>query len=420
MSLQSSTLGLKARWILPVVSPPLEAGTVVLCNDRIVDVGRDKDADKTVDLGNCAIIPGLVNCHTHLEFSYLQEPLMAPGAAFTDWIWAVLAERIDRASQGAGELDGNGIARGIAELKVAGTAMVGEIATEEAWPQVMRSTRSAPICGVRFWELIGTSGSREHDAREAAQRFLHADPPAGWRSGLSPHAPYTVGMQLLEFAVQLAKRQNQPVAMHLAETREELQLIESQNGPLRELLDALGVWQEGSIPCGARLVNYLERLADAPRSLVVHGNYLDELSTDFLAQRAAKMSVIYCPRTHAYFGHERYPLGRLLRRGVHIALGTDSRASNPDLSLFEEARFIATTHQNVDPAIVLALATLHGARALSASHHVGALRAGMSSDLTIVHLPEGVHDPLGALFHPSSRPESLAHYWARSFADDDS
>ena len=85
-------------------------------------------------------------------------------------------------------------------------------------------------------------------------------------------------------------------------------------------------------------------LADAPRALVIHGNYLDRDEHEFLAAHADRMSLVYCPRTHAYFDHPPYPLAELLAAGVRVALGTDSRASNPDLNLLGEMRHVARTH----------------------------------------------------------------------------
>ncbi len=108
--------------------------------------------------------------------------------------------------------------------------------------------------------------------------------------------------------------------MHVAESREELELLAHGTGAFRQLLDGLGVWPPKTFTAGMRPLDYLNRLAEAPRTLVIHGNYLDREEIDFLAARRATMSVVFCPRTHAYFAHERYPLARMLARGVNVAL----------------------------------------------------------------------------------------------------
>ena len=137
--------------------------------------------------------------------------------------------------------------------------------------------------------------------------------------------------------------------MHLAESREELEWIHSNSGPFREILGEAGAARsrEGQ---RSSILDYLELLAGASRALVVHGNYLTDEELDFIAARAATMAVVYCPRTHAFFGHQPYPLARMLEMGVPVALGTDSRASNPDLSVLAEMQFVAAHHPDVSAA----------------------------------------------------------------------
>ena len=111
---------------------------------------------------------------------------------------------------------------------------------------------------------------------------------------------------------------------------------------------------------------------------MIHGNYLDDDERAFLATHRDRMSLVYCPRTHAYFSHRPYPLAELLAGGVRVALGTDSRASNPDLDLLAEMRHIAKTHAAIDPHEILRLGTLAGATALGATKTLAVLRRASS------------------------------------------
>ncbi len=188
-----------------------------------------------------------------------------------------------------------------------------------------------------------------------------------------------------------------PVAIHLAESREELELLATHAGPFRQLLDDLGVWNPGGIPRGSRPIDYIKLLAVAPRALVIHGNYLDAAEIAYLAGRADRMSVVYCPRTHAYFQHELYPLAAMLAAGVNVALGTDSRASNPDLSLLAEMRHIARHHPQIPTETIIQMGTLNGARALGLADLIGSLNVGKLADLTVVGLPEANDDDPHAL-----------------------
>jgi cytosine/adenosine deaminase-related metal-dependent hydrolase len=166
----------------------------------------------------------------------------------------------------------------------------------------------------------------------------------------------------------------------------------------------LNAWDPAAGARYRRVLDYLARLATAPRALVVHGNYLSDEEVFFLAQHAATMSVIYCPRTHDFFRHAPYPLARMLSQGVAVAVGTDSRASNPDLGLFEELKFIASHHSAIAPDRILELGTFSGARALGLDGEMGTLEAGKRADLAVIRLsPAAADDPHERLFSSDAR-----------------
>jgi cytosine/adenosine deaminase-related metal-dependent hydrolase len=386
-------LALRARWVLPVHAPPIANGTVVIHGQTIAAVGQgDQQYPGTMDLGAAIILPGLVNAHAHLEFSDLTRPLSYQGDNFAAWIAQVTRHRSERARADANAAP-RAIARGLAESIASGVTSIGDIATE-GW--CLTEAVPLPVDMVAFWEVIALAADRFDLMLANVDR--HANAPGGrWFPGVSPHAPYTVHPGLFARLVALAAQRGLPVAFHLAESREELQLLHSGTGPLVEYLDARGFWIADAIPAATRPLDYLRVLSQAPRSLVIHGNYLDEAEIDFVSRHAQRMSVVYCPRTHHYFGHPTHPLARLLAAGANVALGTDSRASNPDLSLLAEMRFVAQAFPQIRPEQVLALATLGGARALGLAHSVGTLQAGKLANLAVVALTKGTSDPYDAL-----------------------
>jgi cytosine/adenosine deaminase-related metal-dependent hydrolase len=269
--------------------------------------------------------------------------------------------------------------------------MLGEIATSD-W-----RTCEIPPWRPRlmmFHEAIGPTLTRAHAAAVDADAFLRAAPRDGIRPGLSPHAPYTVHTRLLESLVELSQKNRVPVAMHLAETREELELLNLGSGALRDLLESVGAWEESENARLSCVLDYLTALSRAERALVIHGNYLDDDEVAFLADRQDRMAVVYCPRTHAYFEHESYPLAEMLAAGVTMAFGTDSRSSNPDLSLLAEMRFVRDMHPDVAPSKIVELATLGGARALGLADQIGTLEPGKRADIVAVRMPGGANDPI--------------------------
>lgn len=336
--------------------------------------------DTAHDLGNVVLFPGFVNAHTHLEFSYRPRPLGAPGMNLPEWIRLVIGER-----QRIITPVGDAIAAGVRESLQNGVTTLGEISTaaEGASYEIIDLSL--------FLEVIGFSRARAESALAAVSERLGTLKQAANNGriqlGISPHAPYTVSPDLLMRLVQLATECNVPIAMHVAESEAELELLARGAGAFQSLLDERSMWDATAISVGSRALDYMKVLADAPRALVIHGNYLDATEHAFLAKHSDRMSLVYCPRTHAYFGHPPYPLADLLRVGVCVALGTDSRASNPDLSLLSEMRHVASTHPSIAPSDILRLGTLAGAKALGRTQECGSLTPGKLADLVAVPLP---------------------------------
>jgi cytosine/adenosine deaminase-related metal-dependent hydrolase len=371
-ALPADSWTLTARWVFPMDGEPLPGGTITIQGECIFSVSPHGDRAADLDLGNAAILPGLVNAHTHLDLSGLRGRC-PPGADFPAWLMAIGRHRRETTPE---QVD-NAIRAGLAESIRFGTTLLGDIAAGGAsWPILA----NAPIRAIVFRELIGPTEERAERAYAEAVAWLESHPAtACCRPGLSPHAPYTVRASL--FRRVAALHPSQPVAIHLAETREELELLAHKRGPFVSFLSELGVWdKEGLIGGIGDLLTLFE--GPTPR-LFVHGNYLGP--NDLIPAGSA---VVYCPRTHAAFGHDRHPLPRLLAAGVNVALGTDSLASNPDLDLLAEARWVREHFPELPDSIILSLATLNGARALGLEELTGSLTSGKSADLVVLSLPD--------------------------------
>ncbi len=410
---------LRARYMFPVEGDPIPGGAVSIEGERIVACGAGVSpaAHAIRDLGNVAILPGLVNAHVHLDFSDLPAPLGHRGIGFADWLRRVMACR-----QQPGRPDRKPVALGLDESLRNGLTALGDIV------QPGQPLAASPIEVTAFLELIAPTADRVAAAVELAvshlrptagaaaqqvgQTFLSAQDsatssadknvcPTVGNVGLSPHAPYSVHPNLLAAVVELSRRHEIPVAMHVAESSEELQLLQDGGGPLRRFLEERGAWDATAIPRGARPLDYLQLLARSHRALVIHGNYLDDEEISLLAATAERMSVVYCPRTHDWFAHRDYPLEKLLAAGATVALGTDGRGSSPDLSLLGEMRVAARRHPGVPLAAILRMATLQGARAFGRETEIGSLAAGKRADLAIVALPDrSADDPHELLLDP--------------------
>lgn len=391
-----------ARWIFPVDAPPIERGCITIANDKIAALESRGARTPDVDLGDVAILPGFVNAHTHLDLTGSRS-LCPPTPEFTQWLRQVIAFRRTRSPEHV-QAD---IAEGIAECLRFGTTLIGDISSGgESWI----SLANCPCRSVVFHEMLGLTKERAQQSWQLARQWLEATKSDEChRAGLSPHAPYSV------LSTQYSVLGTQPylIATHLGESEDELQLLRHHTGPFVDFLKKMNVWnEEGLIQSCEQVVREL------PHGIFVHCNYLDP-ATPFLATQ----TVVVCPRTHAAFGHPHHPFltsqsGRGAGgEGVRVALGTDSLASNPDLDILAEARFLRLHYPEVAPAAILRMLTLNGAEALGFADVTGSLTPGKSADLVVLPLPNEERDDPNDLVLASTLPVRDVMFrgnWVRS------
>ena len=348
------------------------------------------------------MLPGLVNAHTHLEFSTLTEPLAA-GGGLPGWIGRVVAARRARETGIAGDSEALCVAafrRGLAESAACGVTAIGEIATAAA---ALAYAGPGPATRV-FREGLGLRAT----ANAAVPRHVAADldrlAAAGVACGISPHAPYSVAAPLGRRLLAEAGRRRLPVAMHLLESEAEAELLESGTGPFRRLLEDLGAWDSDAPPALLPAAEWIGRLARARRGMVVHATHIgrDAAALARLARHRDRLAVAICPRTTLAISGVLPPLAVLRRAGLRVALGTDSRASNPDLSLLVECRTLVAAGL-ASPAEALRMATLHGAWAIGFEDRSGRIATGRPADLAILRPAAAVSaDPLAAALDPAT------------------
>ena len=378
----------RAAWVCPVVEPPIKNGCVLVVDGRITAVEPYQEAMelprlcRTIDLGCVAIVPGLVNAHTHLEFSQLEQPLGQPGIKFTDWVRLVVGQRSDVDPSAKHQ----SIVAGIQESFQAGVWAVGDIATDPVGEEsYLAAEHETPVHTTVFLEQLGRKAELLEQQRTQLDVHLLKNGlvPESFTCGASPHATYSVTWGLHDQICAAAKIHNSLVAMHVAETLAERQLCDSLTGDFVDLLQDFDAWDPKTFVPRRSIKGFLGRLSQAPRSLVVHGNYLDTDELD-LVQRNKNMSIVFCPRTHQFFQHTPYPLQAMLDRGINVAVGTDSRASNPDLNLFADLQLIAADFPKLSAMEVLKLGTVNGALALGKQDELGTLAVGKQAAISYV------------------------------------
>jgi cytosine/adenosine deaminase-related metal-dependent hydrolase len=371
-----------ARWVFPAAGPPLERGRVTVRGDRIEAVEPAGARPADVDLGPVGLIPGLVNPHTHLDLTGARGliPPTDPDR-FTDWLRGVIAYRRSRTPEQTRE----DVADGLDECLRYGTTLIGDIAVGcQSWDVLA----TAALRAVVFWEFIGMRGDRSRQAWADLLRWAEAtDDTPTCRAAVSPHAPYSVAWD--DF--QSFAWNGWVMAVHLAESPAEMRLIAEEAGPFEDLLKAVAAWPPGALVPSVDWL--LAETRSSPAGLFAHCNYLPPE-----APFGPNQSVVYCPRTHAAFGHPPHPFREFHSRGVRVCLGTDSLASNPDLDVLAEARFVHQRYPDFPGDQLLKMVTLSGAEALGWADEAGSLEPGKSADLVAVPLPDRAADPYELLF----------------------
>jgi cytosine/adenosine deaminase-related metal-dependent hydrolase len=376
-----------AEWVLPMTGAPIHCGSISTTDGRIAGVD-DRVPAGAIDLGGVAIMPALVNAHTHLELSYLCGRV-PPTETFIDWIRTIMATR--RQYPDAGDpriLDS--VRTAIADARASGTGLVGDISNTLVTARLLRE---ASMPAQIFYELLRFNASDpESMTREARAKADAASRDDTVRVSLAPHAPYSVSPALFAaIHADLDAHPGQVTSVHLGESPEEIEFIRRGTGPWRVLLEELGVWSESWQAPGTSPVEYLERLGFLDRRvLAVHGVQLDGDDLDRL--RSRDMTIVSCPRSNLHVGVGAPPLEAFYALNVNVAFGTDSLASTPDLNLFAELAEARRLAPRVPARALLESATRQGAAALGFADDFGTIEAGKRAQLIAVPVPADVGD----------------------------
>jgi aminodeoxyfutalosine deaminase len=378
-----------ADWVLPIVDAPLAGGFVTVEGDRIAAVGAGSPPS-AVDLGRTAVLPALVNAHTHLELSYLRGRVPS-SPSFTKWVQQLMALRRQHPDAAAPEIV-DAARASVAEARQSGTGLVGDISNTLISVPLFRD---AGMPAQVFYELLGFGADdpvpRVSDARRRADALAGGDVHVS----LAPHAPYSVAPPLFTAIRADLDRHARPVSsVHLGESVEEVEFVRDATGPIRALLEELGVWTDAwhaFLPSGKSPVSYLSDLGFLDRCvLVVHGVQFDGDDLSRLATQG--ITVAACPRSNRHVGAGDPPLEAFYAMDVDVAFGTDSLASVADLNLFAELKAARRLAPRVPARRLLESATLVGARALGFGDEFGSLEPGKRAAMIAVRIPQGVTD----------------------------
>ena len=390
-----------ADHVLPISGPPLERGAVAIESGEIVAVGpmaqiSDQFHDSKVeDFGAAVVIPGLVNCHSHLEITSMRGALDDVEGDFSAWLLKLNSLRqslSDDEIQAAAILGANEGAR-------AGVTCFGDIGRMGF--AGLNALKAVGLRGIVFQETEFSADNRtaETDFKELGSKFeqLRTGETSLVKMGLSPHSPYTVSSRLFELIAQYAILNDIPITIHAAESQDEVELLVKGTGFFTSVYERFDV--EWSSPF-CTPIEYLERLGVlAARPLLAHCVNVSPSDINRIANNGARIA--HCPKSNAKFGHGYAPFESFLDASIDTGLGSDSVASNNVCDLLEEARFASLAARNregsrrfIDAREMLETATLGGAKALGLDDLIGSLEVGKQADIAVISLSETAQQPI--------------------------
>lgn len=396
---------LKAQWVVPVTSPPIRNGAVLVVGGIIAAVGKAKEVLKQapsqgqrIEFSESVIVPGLVNPHTHLEnthFAHIKKPQQ-----FNSW----LAQMVRLVRNQSFEDALIAAKEGVDQSARYGVTCIGEFSRFGA---SFVALREFALRGVVFKEFICL------DEREIERRLAELE---SWLKraefenslltvGVGPHAPYSVVPNAFKQVLELAERQSLPVCVHAAESPSERKLVEHRKGILRFWLGNV----LKSAPVGLSSIRYLDWLgALKAKTLLVHCIQVDNNDIALLAERG--VWVAHCPRSNANLKVGLMPLAKMISAGVKVCLATDGLASVESLSPLDEIRFaikLSKEHPKIYPSLSpsqwLRMVTLNAASALGLDREIGSLEKGKQADLAVFNIGSSVNDPFEALLFEAKK-----------------
>lgn len=379
---------IKAKWILPITSPIIEDGAIRVLSNIITDYGNFKDlkkkysADKIIDLKNSVIMPGFINAHSHIAYTILRGAL----DKYDFWQWLKILNYLKYEILSHNDLIFSSILGCLVAIRNGITTIA------DTYDSIIpfKVARKVGLRIIFYYEIFGWEEDKISESVEKAKKFLNkfAKPSEFYKIGISPHSIYTVGPSLFKYLNEFIN-EDTPLCIHLAESKEEAELMKDKNGQLYETMknrsrDLIGNFNS--------FLSYLEQFNFFKfKPLIIHGVYLNK--DDFLLLKKYDLGIIHCPSSNLKFGHGIAPIYELKHNNIKWGLGTDSLASNNRMDMLQEIRLTLFTQRGINKDIkviseeeILKISTITNAYLLNLDKLIGSIEINKSADLISLRL----------------------------------
>lgn len=360
-----------AKYIIPDSRTLLQGSAVLVIGGRTAAVGpyerilRLSPGSEVLDFPNGVLLPAFINSHCHIELDFCKGKVGYDGN-FIYWLQSVRDMKR--------EASPNPVPSAY-ELLSSGVSTVVDHWTMPIDFDRVRAT------GLRYYGFHEVFGSNIHEP-EAGSLMEN------FQSGIAPHAPYTTSREVVEKTAELSKRLKFPISTHLSEMDYEIEYIKTGTGDVVDLLKKADVYEESFKGYGVSPIRYFyDRGILGPRTYSVHTNYYEE--GDLYLLKRANPTIVYCPKSHNFFGHPKHPIETYLKLGLNLAVGTDSYASNDSLNLLLELRILLKKFPAFPRSILFEMVTRNGLKPIGRESRSGKIKAGMDADLILFDKVEG-------------------------------
>ena len=398
----------RATWVLPIVSDPIREGAVAVEGERIAAVGTAEELTRAypgaevTDFHHTIVMPGFVNCHSHLEYAVFRG--LMDNENFGPWILDFLDHKAKLSYEdyevsallGASECVSSG-------LTTSGDSMYSGAS--------LAAIRQAGLRARAYQEAFGLDDNKlEETMAQLTDKLNELEGVAGEliEIGIAPHATYTVSANFYRAIAELARERGMKFTTHLAESKEESVYIRSGSGILAlDFREKVGWDYLSHEPFGVTPVKYLQQWnVFGPDFLAAHCVHVGHADIEALARY--DVAIAHCPKSNAKLGCGIAPLPDFLNAGIRVGFGTDSPASSNIMDMFGEMRTAIFLHRGVErdagvlgAAECVQMATLGGARAMGMEDRIGSLEPGKQADIIAVDMEYShftpIHDPYSAL-----------------------
>jgi 5-methylthioadenosine/S-adenosylhomocysteine deaminase len=385
---------LSADWLLPISSEPISNGAIAIDETKIIAVGTKNDLvqkfpDATIeDFGEAVVMPGLINCHSHLEITSMRGFLDDVEADFYSWLMKLTVTRAEKLTEADIE---TAAIFGALEGARAGITCFADIG--RFGKAGFRALKANGLRGILFQETEFSPNNEDAENAFAVliDKFLELKETESElvKVGISPHAPYTVSRNLFEKITDYAIAENIKISVHAAESLQEQEFFQTGAGFFA------GVYEKLNLKWQAPQTSPIEYLANIgvlqAKPLLAHCVKVSGRDIELLAETNSR--VAHCPKSNAKFGHGIAPIEKFLEKKIPVGFGSDSVASNNTCDIFEEARFATLFARNLkdrkrflEAREIIETATFGAAQALGLEREIGTLETGKQADLIVVSL----------------------------------